>query len=111
MEFKTFDLSYDDFADENALIEYVNQNLSDKKNILRLKIRSRDSINSKNIQNQLRADFSFVEIDQSLDMENLSSLYPNTLLSKFEESLRDKDDEISKLALKLGCDAILRSKK
>lgn len=111
MEFKTFDLSYDDFADENALIEYVNQNLSDKKNILRLNIRSRDSINSKNIQKQLRAEFSFVEIDQSLDMENLSSLYPNTLLSKFEESLRDKDDEISKLALKLGCDAILRSKK
>ena len=111
MEFKTFDLSYEDFADENALIEYVNQNLSDKKNILRLNIRSRDSINSKNIQKQLRAEFSFVEIDQSLDMENLSSLYPNTLLSKFEESLRDKDDEISKLALKLGKDAILRSKK
>ena len=111
MEFKTVDLSYEDFADENALIEYVNQNLSDKKNILRLNIRSRDSINSKNIQKQLRAEFSFVEIDQSLDMENLSSLYPNTLLSKFEESLRDKDDEISKLALKLGKDAILRSKK
>ena len=111
MEFKTFDLSYDDFADENALIEYVNQNLSTKKNILRLNIRSRDSINSKNIQNQLRADFSYVSIDQSLDMENLSSLYPNTLLSKFEESLRDKDDEISKLALKLGCEAILRSRK
>ena len=109
MEFKTFDLSYDDFADEKTLLEYVNRKLSDKKNIVRLNIRSRDSINSKNIQNQLRADFSFVEIDQGLD--NLSMLYPNTLLSKFEESLVDKDDEISKLALKLGRDAILRSKK
>ena len=111
MEFKTFDLSFEDFADEKSLIEYVNQNLSDKKNILRLNIRSRDSINSNNIQNQLRADFSYVSIDQSLDLENLSSLYPNTLLSKFEQSLVDKDDEISKLALKLGKDAILRSKK
>lgn len=109
IEFQTFDLSYDDFADEKSLIEYVNRKLSDKKNIVRLNIRSRDPINSKNIQNQLRADFSFVEIDQGLD--NLSMLYPNTLLSKFEESLVDKDDEISKLALKLGYDAILRSKK
>lgn len=111
IEFQTFDLSYDDFADEKALIEYVNRKLSDKKNIVRLNIRSRDPINSKNIQNQLRADFSYVSIDQSLDMENLSSLYPNSLLSKFEECLVDKDDEISKLALKLGYDAILRSKK
>ncbi len=109
MEFKTFDLSYDDFADDKALIDYVNKKLTDKKNIVRLNIMSRDPINSKNIQNQLRADFSFVEIDQGLD--NLSMLYPNTLLSKFEESLVDKDDEISKLALKLGKDAILRSKK
>ena len=111
MEFKNFDLSYDDFADEKSLIEYVNKKLGDKKNIVRLNIRSKDSINSKNIQNHLRADFSYVSIDQSLDMENLSSLYPNTLLSKFEESLRNKNDEISKLALKLGYDAILRSKK
>lgn len=109
MEFKTFDLSFEDFADEKSLIEYVNKKLTDKKNIVRLNIRSRYSINSKKIQNQLRADFSFVEIDQVLD--NLSMLYPQSLLSKFEESLRDKDDEISKLALKLGCDAILRSKK
>lgn len=109
IEFQTFDLSYDDFADEKALIEYVNRKLTDKKNIVRLNIRSRDPINSKSIQNHLRADFSYVEIDQGLD--NLSMLYPNTLLSKFEESLVDKDDEISKLALKLGKDAILRSKK
>ncbi len=109
IEFQTFDLSYDDFADEKALIEYVNRKLTDKKNIVRLNIRSRDPINSKSIQNHLRADFSYVEIDQGLD--NLSMLYPNTLLSKFEESLVDKDDEISKLALKLGRDAILRSKK
>ena len=109
MEFKTFDLSYEDFADETSFVEYVNRKLSDKKNIVRLNIRSRDPINSKNIQNQLRADFSFVEIDQVLD--NLSQLYPHSLLSKFEESLVDKDDEISKLALKLGKDAILRSKK
>lgn len=109
MEFKTFDLSFEDFADEKSLIEYVNKKLTDKKNIVRLNIRSRYSINSKKIQNQLRADFSFVEIDQVLD--NLSMLYPQSLLSKFEESLADKDDEISKLALKLGKDAILRSKK
>ena len=109
MEFKAFDISFEDFADEKSLIEYVNKKLSDKKNIVRLNIRSKDSINSKNIQNQLRADFSFVEIDRVLD--DLSMLYPHSLLSKFEESLVDKDDDISKLALKLGKDAILRSKK
>ena len=109
IEFQTFDLSYDDFADEKALIDYVNRKLTDKKNIVRLNIRSKDTINSKNIQNQLRADFSFVEIDQVLD--DLSMLYPHSLLSKFEEILVYKDDEISKLALKLGRDAILRSKK
>lgn len=111
LEFKTFDIDMEDFLDENQIIAYVNDKLSDKKNIVRLNISTNKNVNTKKIENEIAASFSFVNVNNNLNISNISRMYPDSLLSKFEESLEGFDDETSKLALCYGRDAILRSKK
>ena len=111
MEFRIFNIDYRDFTDENQLIAFINKNLSNKENIIKLNIKTNEDINIKKIQNELKSKYYFIDIDQALDIDNLSKLYPDSLLSKFEESLIENNDDISKLALRYGQDAILRSKR
>ena len=111
LDFVDFDLEYVNFSNVDSLIDYINDRLGERENIVRVKIRSKDQINTKKIQNSIRAAYSFINLSQTDYNNDLARIYPDSLLANFEKSLADKDDEISKLALSLGRDAILRSQK
>lgn len=111
LKFYDFSVDYEDFKDEVALITYINKKLrDDKDNLVRLKISYGQDIDKRFIRKSLKA--SYVDIDLSTDtsLDNLVSLFPNSLLSLYNDKFIGKTDEKNLLARKIGLDAILRSK-
>lgn len=109
MKFYDISLSSDEFRNEKDLILYLKSKIdSRKKNFLRLSIDK--NINVKNLQERLNLEHLEIEIRDNNSVFDLLDLYPNSLLTKYIEKFPDDLDKTYKLALKLGIDAIYRSK-
>lgn len=111
LKFYDFKLNYEDFANEDDLVAFINSKLKpDKTNILRLEITTEKNIDEKFIRSNLEAYYKEVNIKDELGLANMVELYPNSLLSIYMDKFKNKNGEIENLARKIGIDAILRSK-
>lgn len=109
MKFYDLKLTYDDFRTEEDLIYYLKNKLdSDKENYLRLRIDK--NINTKKIKEALKLDYLEIINSDNKSVYDLIELYPNSLLTKYIEKFSADLDSKEELALKLGIDAIYRSK-
>lgn len=100
----TFD-SYDD------ILAYVNESLSNKINFVRINIKEKSDINLSILNKKISAAYVEIKKDYNENISESTYLYPNSLLSKFDQKFEGKNDDISNLARQIGIDAILRSKR
>lgn len=109
---KFYDMSVDfrDFDNEDDLLTFINQKLLDKKNIVRLEIRSDKDIDERFIRNNIDAIYKEIHTKNERDLSDMVRLFPNSLLSLYSQKFDKPSGEIEKLALDIGLDAILRSK-
>lgn len=111
MKFYKFDIYADDYENEDEIISYINNLLTDKINFVKINLKITEPIDSKKIRREINArSCEIVEI-MTDNPSHIIDLYPDSLLSRFNEKLEGLDDEISKKALELGLDAILRTKR
>lgn len=109
MQFYDLELNLDNFKDENELISYVNSKLkSNKENYLRLNIDG--TVNTKKIKEGIRANHLEIRLTEAESLYDLVNLYPNSLLEKYWKKFPEELSDTEKRALKLGLDAIYRSK-
>lgn len=111
MKFIKLDLYPSEFDNSNEIIDYINNLLSEKTNFLCLNIKEDSDLNISSLKRKINADYIEIKEDFVDNLTNAVNLYPNSLLSKFDQSFLGKEDKISKLAREFGLDAILRSKK
>ena len=111
MKFTSLDINAGDYKNEDDLIEDINNQLSDKINFLRLNINGYDNLNIKKIEKNLQAFYTDIRKSPEQSFDNVSRLYPNSLLAKFDEKFDKETDPIKLRARDIGIEAILRSKK
>lgn len=111
LKFYDFKINFEDFENEEDLIEYVNRNLRiDKDNFVRIKVLTIKNIDKKLIKRSIDASYVEVSLVEDVNLDKLVSLFPNSLLSMYADKFLGKDDEESLLARRLGLEAILRSR-
>lgn len=111
MKFIDLDIYPKEFETSDELLKYINQSLSDKINFVRLNIKEKSDINIPRLEKKIYAAYVEIREDFKENISHAVNLYPNSLLSKFDQKFEGKEDEISILAREFGLDAILRSKK
>lgn len=111
MKYNIFDISAEQFKDEEEIIRFVNENLSDKINFLRLTFNKADDFDISIIKNSINSHYIEIIFTKENTFENEIKLFPNSLLSKFADKFDRPLNEIEKKAYQIGMDAILRSKK
>lgn len=110
MKFYDVNINFDDFENEDHMISYLKNKLDNsKENYLRLRIDKK--INSKKFKERLNLEYLEISLVDNKSIFDLKDLYPNSLISRYIDKF-PKDDLNPKeeLALKLGIDAIYRSK-
>ncbi|WP_306483796.1 metallophosphoesterase [Anaerococcus sp.] len=110
LKFYDFKLDFRDFDKEEDLVTFINQKLLDKKNIVRLEITSVKDIDERFIRNNIEAIYKEIHIKEERDLSDMVRIFPNSLLSFYTKKFDNPKNEIDKLALDIGLDAILRSK-
>ena len=68
-------------------------------------------VNLKKIEKNIEADYIKINIVQNTSFDNMAKIYPNSLLSKFDEKFSKEPKQIEQRAKDIGIEAILRSKK
>lgn len=111
MEFYNFTIDADDFLSEADLIDFINQSLGPKINFVNINISGDHDFSESYIKNQINATYTDIVVTKKSSYDDLIMLYPDSLLSKFVGRFEGLTDDISKRALELGIDAILRSKR
>ena len=111
LKFYDFSINFADYNSYENLISYLNSKLrDDKRNLVRLNITSQDNIDKSLIRRNIQADFVEIKINEEKSLDEFVSLFPNSLLSMYDDKFYGKTDEASLLARKIGLDAILRSR-
>lgn len=110
LKFYDLKLDFRDFDNEEDLLSSINQKLKDKKNIIRLEISSDKDIDERFIRKNIDAIYKEIYIKKGRDLADMVKLFPNSLLSLYVKKFDKPKNEIEKLALDIGLDAILRSK-
>lgn len=110
LKFYDMSVNFRDFDNEDDLLNFINQKLLDKKNIVRLEISSDKEIDERFIRNNIDAIYKEIHIKNERDLSDMVRLFPNSLLSLYSQKFDNSSGEIEKLALDIGLDAILRSK-
>ena len=111
LKFYDFSINYSDYNSYENLISYLNSKLrDDKRNFVRININSHDNIDKSVIRKNLQADFIDIRLNEEKSLDEFVRLFPNSLLSMYDEKFHGKTDEASLLARRIGLDAILRSR-
>ncbi|MCI5972545.1 MAG: metallophosphoesterase family protein [Anaerococcus sp.] len=110
LKFYDMKLYFRDFTNEDDLLSFVNQKLKNKQNVLRLKISSDKDIDQRYIRNNIDAIYKEIHIKEERDLSDMVKLFPNSLLSFYAKKFENPRNDVEKLALDIGLDAILRSK-
>ena len=111
MKFYEFDIYGEDFSDSNELINYINKNLGQKVNFVRITINGDHDLNLRQVKNGISAKRLIVKENSSDNLKDIVNLYPNSLLSEFAKKFDEKNDDAHQRAYEIGVNAILRSKK
>lgn len=110
LKFYDLKLDFRDFDNEDALVSFIKHKLKDKKNVIRLEITNDKEIDERFIRNNINAIYKEIYIKEERDLTDMARLFPNSLLSFYAKKFENPRNDIEKLALEVGLDAILRSK-
>lgn len=111
LKFYDFSINFSDYNSYENLISYLNSKLrDDKRNFVRININSHENIDKSLIRKNIQADFLDIRLNEEKSLDEFVRLFPNSLLSMYDEKFYGKTDEVSLLARKIGLDAILRSR-
>ncbi len=111
MNFTTLDINANDYSDEDEIVDAINKTLPNKINFLRINMSGDLDFNLKKIEKNIEADYIKINIVQNTSFDNMAKIYPNSLLSKFDEKFSKEPKQIEQRAKDIGIEAILRSKK
>ena len=111
MKFNSIDINAKEFDNIDEIINNINASLSDKVNFVRLNLESNDDLNIDKIKKSINASYTSIRLSYRENFGNIAKLYPNSLLSKFENKFKDDVDPTKSRAREVGIEAILRSKK
>ena len=111
MNFTTLDINASDYSDEDEIVDAINKTLPNKINFLRINMSGDLDFNLKKIEKNIEADYIKINIVQNTSFDNMAKIYPNSLLSKFDEKFSKEPKQIEQRAKDIGIEAILRSKK
>lgn len=111
MKFNSIDINAKEFDNIDEIINNINASLTDKVNFVRLNLESNDDLNIDEIKKSINASYTSIRLSYRENFGNIAKLYPNSLLSKFENKFKDDVDPTKSRAREVGIEAILRSKK
>ena len=93
------------------MASFIDEKLSDRINFLRLNIKEESDFSFLALKNKTNAEFVEINYDYKENFDEILNLYPDSLLTDFNDILKNKDDEIALMAREIGLEAIIRSKK
>lgn len=111
LKFKVLDIYPRDFSSIDEMASFIDEKLSDRINFLRLNIKEESDFSILALKNKINAEFVEINYDYKENFDEILNLYPDSLLTDFNDILKNKDDEIALMAREIGLEAIFRSKK
>ena len=107
MKFFDLKIKSEEFISDDDIVAYINSKLEDKYNFVRLTL---DKNLDRKYIDMIGAGYIDLKIEEKNDIESLVEFFPNSLLEKYLNKFGKNLDYIEKRALKIGLDAIYRSK-
>ena len=111
LKFKVLDIYPRDFSSIDELASFIDEKLTDRINFLRLNIKEESDFSILALKNKINAEFVEINYDYKENFDEILHLYPDSLLTNFNDIFKNKNDEIALMAREIGLEAIFRSKK